>query len=85
MGPTGPDSIAVRVHQPMIRWGDSGLEKVIDDDMAAYAHSLRANGVPVLQIASKLVINSGMDKGEHPLVATVYHVLAKDDVTDPTA
>ncbi len=69
----------------MIRWGGSGLEKVIADDMAAYARSLRANGVPVLQIASKLVINSGMNKDEHPSVATVHRVLAEDDVTDPTA
>lgn len=69
----------------MIRRGGSGLEKVIDDDMAAYARSLRANGVPVLQIASKLVSNSGMNKGEHPSVATVYRVLAEDDVTNPTA
>ncbi|RSO03395.1 hypothetical protein DMH18_38000 [Streptomyces sp. WAC 06783] len=61
------------------------MEKAIDNDMAAYAHSLRANGVPVLQIASKLVINSGMNKGEHPSVATAYRVLAEDDVSDPTA
>ncbi|WP_199820316.1 hypothetical protein [Streptomyces rimosus] len=53
--------------------------------MAAYARSLRANGVPVLQIASKLVINSGMNKDEHPSVATVHRVLTEDDVTDPTA
>ncbi|MGW7553721.1 hypothetical protein [Streptomyces rimosus] len=41
--------------------------------------------MPVLQIASKLVINSVMSKGEHPSVATVYRVLAEDDVSDPTA
>ncbi|WP_445407669.1 recombinase family protein [Streptomyces maremycinicus] len=62
-----------------------GRPKVVDNDMAAYARSLRANGVPVPQIASKLVIASGKNKGEHPSVATVYRILAEDDVTDPTA
>ncbi|MEU9737018.1 recombinase family protein [Streptomyces sp. NPDC048002] len=36
-----------------------GRPKVVDDDMAAYARSLRANGVPVPEIARKLVITSG--------------------------
>jgi quercetin dioxygenase-like cupin family protein len=56
-----------------------GRPKVVDDDMAAYARSLRANGVPVPQIASKLVITSGKNQGERPSVATVYRVLAEGD------
>ncbi|WP_244318720.1 recombinase family protein [Streptomyces brevispora] len=60
-----------------------GRPKVIDDDMAAYARSLRANGVPVPQIAQKLVITSGKNKGEHPSVATVYRILAEE--ADSTA
>ncbi|MEU6369136.1 hypothetical protein ABZ876_26195 [Streptomyces sp. NPDC046931] len=56
-----------------------GRPKAVDDDMATYARSLRANGVPVPQIASRLVITSGKNKGEHPSVATVYRILAEDD------
>ncbi|WP_181383993.1 hypothetical protein [Streptomyces sp. NWU339] len=41
-----------------------GRPKVVADDMAACSHSLRANGVPVPQIASKLVITSGKDSAE---------------------
>ncbi|MEV1066903.1 recombinase family protein [Streptomyces sp. NPDC050263] len=40
--------------------------KVVDNDMADYARALRAQGVPVPQIANKLVIPSGKNKGEHP-------------------
>ncbi|MFF2132893.1 hypothetical protein ACFVW1_47715 [Streptomyces olivochromogenes] len=39
--------------------------------MAAFARSLRANAVPVPQIAQKLVIASGKNKGQRPSVATV--------------
>ncbi|MFB7328411.1 recombinase family protein [Streptomyces sp. NPDC056190] len=60
-----------------------GRPKVVDDDMAAYARSLRANGVPVPQIAQKLAITSGKNKGEHPSVATVYRILAEE--ADSTA
>jgi DNA invertase Pin-like site-specific DNA recombinase len=62
-----------------------GRPKVVDDDMAAYARSLRANGVPVPQIAQKLVITSGKNQGKRPSVATVYRILAEDDATDATA
>lgn len=62
-----------------------GRPKVVDDGMAAYARSQRANSVPVPQMASKLVITSGKNKGEHPSVATVHRILAEEDVTDPTA
>ena len=53
--------------------------------MAAYARSLRAHGVPVPEIARKLVILTGKNKGEHPSVATVYRVLAEDDAAEPMA
>jgi DNA invertase Pin-like site-specific DNA recombinase len=55
-----------------------GRPKVFDDDMAAYARSLRARGVPVPQVAAKLVIPSGKNKGRHPSPASVYRVLAED-------
>nr|WP_234315893.1 MULTISPECIES: recombinase family protein [unclassified Streptomyces] len=54
-----------------------GRPKVVDDDMAAYARSLRANGVPVPEIARKLVITSGKNQGKRPSVATVYRILAE--------
>jgi len=47
--------------------------------MAAYARSLRANGVPVPEIARKLVITSGKNQGKRPSVATVYRILAEDE------
>ncbi|CAL9337931.1 hypothetical protein SUDANB58_00205 [Streptomyces sp. enrichment culture] len=56
-----------------------GRPKVVDDDMAAYARSLRANGVPVPGIARKLVITSGKNQGKRPSVATVYRILAEDE------
>ncbi|GAA3290179.1 hypothetical protein GCM10020295_03910 [Streptomyces cinereospinus] len=39
--------------------------------MAAYARSLRANGVPVPEIARKLVITPGKNQDKRPSVATV--------------
>ncbi|GGQ35919.1 recombinase family protein [Streptosporangium pseudovulgare] len=55
-----------------------GRPKVFDDDMIAYARSLRARGVPVPEIAAKLVIPAGKNKGRHPSLASVYRVLAED-------
>ncbi|WP_435271545.1 hypothetical protein [Streptomyces sp. 1222.5] len=52
--------------------------------MAAYARFVRG-GVPASEIVRKLVITSGMNKGERPSVATVYDILAEEDVTHPTA
>lgn len=45
--------------------------------MAGYAHALRACGTPVREIARKLVIPSGKNKGRHPSLATVYRILAE--------
>ncbi|MGP3750135.1 zinc finger domain-containing protein [Streptomyces sp. IBSNAI001] len=56
-----------------------GRPKVVDDDMADYARSLRANRVPVPEIARKLVITSGKNQGKRPSVATVYRILAEDE------
>ncbi|MFI6182484.1 recombinase family protein [Nonomuraea sp. NPDC051191] len=55
-----------------------GRPKVFDDGMIAYARSLRARGVAVPDIARKLVIPTGKNKGQHPSVASVYRILADD-------
>ncbi|MFI7462028.1 hypothetical protein [Nonomuraea sp. NPDC049646] len=55
-----------------------GRPRVFDDDMVAYARSLRERGVPVPEIASELVISTGKNKGRHPSLASVYRVLAND-------
>ncbi|MGV9271024.1 hypothetical protein ACWDRR_41030 [Kitasatospora sp. NPDC003701] len=52
--------------------------------MADYARSLRAGGVPVPQIAQKLVITSGKNKGQRPSLATVYRILAEADEAEST-
>jgi DNA invertase Pin-like site-specific DNA recombinase len=49
-----------------------GRPKVFDGDMIAYARSLRERGVAVPDIARKLVIPTGKNKGEHPSIAGVY-------------
>jgi len=53
-----------------------GRPRVMDDDMVAYARMLRDQGVPVPDIARKLVIPAGKNRGKHPSVATVYRALA---------
>ena len=59
-----------------------GRPKVCDDDMIAYAQSLRARGVAVPDIARKLVIPSGKNRGGHPSVASVYRALADGESCD---
>ncbi|MER5327193.1 hypothetical protein [Streptosporangium roseum] len=56
-----------------------GRPKVFDDDMIAYAGTLRARGVPVPDIARKLIIPTGKNKGHNPSVASVYRILAAND------
>jgi DNA invertase Pin-like site-specific DNA recombinase len=56
-----------------------GRPKVVDDDMAAYARALREKKMPVTEIARKLVIPSGKNKGEHPSLATVYRILGETE------
>jgi DNA invertase Pin-like site-specific DNA recombinase len=53
-----------------------GRPRVLDDNMADYARALRAGGLPVPEIARKLVIPSGKNKGTNPSVASVYRMLA---------
>lgn len=62
-----------------------GRPAVIDTDMADYARTLRAKGVPVADIAAKLVIPSGKNKGKHPSLATVYRILGETTDTESTA
>ncbi|MFI0262672.1 hypothetical protein ACH4OW_26955 [Streptomyces sp. NPDC017056] len=65
-----------------VRGRHGGRPEVVDDDMADYARSLRANGVHVPQIAQKLVITSGKNKGQRPSVAPVYRILADADADE---
>ncbi|MEV1170954.1 recombinase family protein [Nonomuraea sp. NPDC049784] len=60
-----------------------GRPKLFDDDMTAYARSLRERGVAVPEIARKLVIPTGKNMGRHPSVASVYRVLADDGGAQP--
>ncbi|MFC9848631.1 hypothetical protein ACFWFF_34865 [Streptomyces sp. NPDC060223] len=72
-------------HPPANAVGTAGAPRAVDDDVIAYARTLRAGGVPVPQIACKLVIPSGKNKGEHTSVATAHRVLAEAGATDPTS
>ncbi|MGW6248078.1 recombinase family protein [Streptomyces roseolus] len=53
-----------------------GRPKVIDDDMLTFAVALKDKGIPVPEIAGKLVIKEGKNAGKHPSVASVYRALA---------
>jgi DNA invertase Pin-like site-specific DNA recombinase len=53
-----------------------GRPKVIDEGMLDYARSLQAKGMPVREIARKLVIPTGKNKGERPSAASLYRALA---------
>jgi hypothetical protein len=54
-----------------------GRPKVIDDDMLTFAVALKNKGVPVPEIARKLVIKTGKNAGKHPSVASLYRALAE--------
>jgi len=58
-----------------------GRPKVLDEDMIIFARALHDKGVPVPEIAAKLVINTGKNAGRHPSVASVYRALADDAAT----
>lgn len=61
-----------------------GRPRVMDDNMVDYARALRASGVPVPEIARKLIIPSGKNKGTNPSVASVYRMLVdQHDDQDP--
>ncbi|MFE2864911.1 recombinase family protein [Embleya sp. NPDC059259] len=61
-----------------------GRPKVVDDDMLVFALALRDKGVPVPDIAAKLVIRTGRNAGRPPSLASVYRALAQADETAPT-
>ncbi|MFJ2818478.1 recombinase family protein [Streptomyces sp. NPDC087294] len=54
-----------------------GRPKVIDDDMLTFALALKTKGLPVPEIAGKLVIKDGKNAGKNPSVASVYRALAE--------
>ncbi|MFI6885663.1 hypothetical protein [Streptosporangium canum] len=56
-----------------------GRPEVFDDDMIAYARTLRERGVAVPDIAGKLVVPAGKNTGRRPSVASVYRILAGGD------
>lgn len=61
-----------------------GRPKVFDDDMLTFAVALRDKGVPVPEIAGKLVIKTGKNARRHPSPTSVYRALAEagqDDLT----
>jgi DNA invertase Pin-like site-specific DNA recombinase len=53
-----------------------GRPVVVDEDMKATAERLYLDDVPVSEIATRLVIRSGKNKGKNPSVRTVYRLLA---------
>lgn len=53
-----------------------GRPRVVDEDMLAAALRLREQGMPVPEIAARLVITTGRNAGRHPSVASVYRALA---------
>lgn len=60
------------------RGNHGGRPTVIDPDMLTFTRALRAQGVPMAQIAAKLTIATGKNAGSHPSVATLYRALAGD-------
>lgn len=55
----------------------SGRPRVFDDALLAEASRLRDEGVPVPEIAERLVIASGRQAGRHPSIASVYRALSE--------
>jgi len=53
----------------------SGRPRVFDDELLAEAVRLRDAGVPVPEIAERLIIPAGRQAGRHPSVASVYRAL----------
>jgi DNA invertase Pin-like site-specific DNA recombinase len=63
------------------RGNQGGRPKVVDDAMRAQARRLRAEGVPVPEIAQRLTIAAGKSAGRHPSLASVYRALS-DELND---
>jgi DNA invertase Pin-like site-specific DNA recombinase len=58
-----------------------GRPKVIDYDMLVFGRALKDKGVPVPEIAKKLVIKTGRNAGRHPSVASLYRALGEAEET----
>ncbi|TXS51334.1 MarR family transcriptional regulator [Streptomyces sp. t39] len=54
-----------------------GRPKVIDEEMLTRARELRAQGMPVAEIAARLTIRTGKNAGRPPSVASLYRALAE--------
>ena len=74
-------------HRRRIRAGQQAAAKrgnrvsrppVLDDAMIAEARRLRALGVPVPEIAHRVVITTGKNAARHPSLASVYRALAAE-------
>jgi DNA invertase Pin-like site-specific DNA recombinase len=63
----------------------SGRPRVLDDELVAEARRLRDAGVPVPEIAARLVIKGGRNAGSHPSVASIYRALADTDASTTSA
>jgi DNA invertase Pin-like site-specific DNA recombinase len=57
----------------------AGRPRVLDEDMLALARELRDQGIPVPEIARRLVVPHGRNAGRHPSLASVYRALAQPD------
>jgi hypothetical protein len=57
---------ASRKYSAAARGNHGGRPKVIDDDMLTFAIALKNKGVPVPEIAGKLVIKTGKNVGKPP-------------------
>jgi hypothetical protein len=68
---------ASRKYSAAARGNHGGRPKVIDDDMLTFAIALKNKGVPVPEIAGKLVIKTGKNVGKPPSVASLYRALAE--------
>jgi DNA invertase Pin-like site-specific DNA recombinase len=63
-----------------------GRPRVVDGDLLAEARRLRDQGLPVPEIARRLVIPAGRNAGSHPSLATVYRALAEPEpIASPSA
>lgn len=60
----------------------SGRPKVFDEEMLTLARTLRDEGVPIPEIAERLVITTGKNAGRHPSLASVYRALAEPEVAE---
>ena len=56
-----------------------GRPRIVNETMLAEARRLRDEGLPIPEIARRLVIPSGRNAGRHPSLATVYRALAEPE------